>query len=69
MEATLRPPDLVPLEYAIHQGLIPAAAAAALAAGLAAPLLASTNQQFVIQDDGALRTNLAGTLETMRGLR
>ncbi len=46
-----------------------ALAAVAVAAGMAAPAaLGSTTQQFVIQDDHALRVNVVGTLTTMHDL-
>jgi hypothetical protein len=49
----------------LSQGL----AAAAILTALTAPAAhASTTQQFVIQDDAALRANTLGALTTMRGL-
>lgn len=49
--------------------LLTGLAAVAVAAGMAAPTAsASTTQQFVIQDDGSLHANVAGTLITMRDL-
>lgn len=49
--------------------LLSGLAAVAVAAGIAAPTAgASTTQQFIFQDDGALHANLASALTSMRSL-